>query len=397
MNRWVGMLGATLVCMGAMADVVLEEWKMEDPVGTRMNALANTGRPGLCAFRIDPHMICTTNGCLRVTGVSKDRPKEGIVKTSAWPRGIGGYGFVSGTYEFSVTFLAARMTGNPLYELVGFGLAGKSPEKILFHFYLQHSQGNIGVILTDGKRYEPIISFPGENLNEPLRIRVVLDLDNRTMDVYTRMGDGPETMAKNRWPLKAKRLDGISFSALCNFDVFPPGDFVEIDEVSLKMLGVNEWNADVRKRASVFAAPAEDGDAPPASDVDGDGLSDREEARYGTDVSLADSDGDGLLDGQEIKDLKTNPLEADSDGDGLLDGEEVNSLHTDPLKADSDGDGLSDYSEIFSYGSNPREVDSDGDGLSDREEVESGKTSPTDSDSDDDGIPDGEEQASAPR
>ncbi len=45
-----------------------------------------------------------------------------------------------------------------------------------------------------------------------------------------------------------------------------------------------------------------------------------------------DTDGDGLSDGEEVK-LGTNSLLADTDGDGLSDGEEVN-LGTDPLLAD---------------------------------------------------------------
>lgn len=56
------------------------------------------------------------------------------------------------------------------------------------------------------------------------------------------------------------------------------------------------------------------------TDTDGDGLTDAEEARYGTSPVLADTDGDGYSDGQEIIDLsfnaatnnfKFNPLIAD--------------------------------------------------------------------------------------
>ena len=58
-------------------------------------------------------------------------------------------------------------------------------------------------------------------------------------------------------------------------------------------------------------------------DKDLDGLSDKEEAEYGTNPEKIDTDNDGLLDGDEINRYKTNPLKADTDGDGFLDGVEI--------------------------------------------------------------------------
>jgi hypothetical protein len=86
-----------------------------------------------------------------------------------------------------------------------------------------------------------------------------------------------------------------------------------------------------------------------APDADGDGLSDDDEAAYGTDPNDADSDDDGLEDGGEVHDHATDPLSPDTDGDGLPDGDEVNTHHTDPLDADSDRDGLGDGDELSTY------------------------------------------------
>ncbi len=93
-----------------------------------------------------------------------------------------------------------------------------------------------------------------------------------------------------------------------------------------------------------------------------------------------DSDGDGLTDAQELK-IGTDPLKRDSDGDGFSDGLEVyfgDPLHPqvsrdggadrgcpDELKGkDLDHDGLLDCDEQVLGGSNSR-FDSDGDGLPD--------------------------------
>jgi len=129
----------------------------------------------------------------------------------------------------------------------------------------------------------------------------------------------------------------------------------------------------------------------PNVDSDGDGLSDKEERRIGTDPHNPDTDGDGLSDGDEVLKYHTNPMKVDTDGDGLSDGEEVLKYHTDPLKVDTDGDGLSDGDEVLKYHTNPLKVDTDGDGLSDGDEVLKYHTDPLKVDTDGDGLSDGDE------
>lgn len=81
-------------------------------------------------------------------------------------------------------------------------------------------------------------------------------------------------------------------------------------------------------------------------DTDGDGLSDADEALYGTNPLVDDTDGDGLLDGAEVGMWIgavhcPDPLDPDSDGDTLLDGAEV-MAGTNPCSPDTDGDGVDD-------------------------------------------------------
>lgn len=75
---------------------------------------------------------------------------------------------------------------------------------------------------------------------------------------------------------------------------------------------------------------------PPLVDADGDGLY----AGIDPNDSLFDTDGDGVTDLQELR-IGTNPESSNSDGDALTDLEEVR-FGSDPLRADSDGDGLND-------------------------------------------------------
>jgi hypothetical protein len=73
--------------------------------------------------------------------------------------------------------------------------------------------------------------------------------------------------------------------------------------------------------------------AGPEGDVDGDGLSDEDEAIYGTDPENPDTDGDTLSDGDEVHLYGTDPLLVDTDDDGVSDPLELmwGSDPTDPL------------------------------------------------------------------
>jgi hypothetical protein len=143
-----------------------------------------------------------------------------------------------------------------------------------------------------------------------------------------------------------------------------------------------------RKKAPL-QPPSPPSDTPPQPpDTDGDGLTDEEEARLGTDPNDFDTDDDLLFDGNEVKVHGTNPLHPDTDGDALTDGAEVNTHGTDPLNPDTDGDGLTDSFEV-NAGTNPRKRDSDDDGLSDSDEINIHGTFPTTPDSDFGGLSDG--------
>ena len=142
----------------------------------------------------------------------------------------------------------------------------------------------------------------------------------------------------------------------------------------LKTLGLKEKKA---------AGDAKKESALEYKDSDGDGLSDEQESKLGTDPNNPDTDSDGLSDFEEVNIYKTDPLNADSDNDGLSDGFEVKSFNSNPLNPDTDGDGLLDGEEKI-HGTDPNNPDTDGDagytmpvfpwfsGGTDKEEVDNG-------------------------
>ncbi len=125
-------------------------------------------------------------------------------------------------------------------------------------------------------------------------------------------------------------------------------------------------------------------------DADGDGISNEDESKYGSNPFLADSDEDGITDYEEINIHKTNPMLADSDSDGLNDLEEL-TLHLNPNKIDTDDDKLTDFEEIRIFNTYAHIPDSDYDGLSDYDEIQK-STNPKNNDSDGDGIIDSKDE-----
>lgn len=70
-------------------------------------------------------------------------------------------------------------------------------------------------------------------------------------------------------------------------------------------------------------------------DIDEDGLTNKQETEYMTNILKSDTDEDGLSDYEEVVTYHTDPLKNDTDGDGILDINEIR-LGLDPLKNDSD-------------------------------------------------------------
>ncbi|MDY5156830.1 hypothetical protein, partial [Actinotignum timonense] len=222
-------------------------------------------------------------------------------------------------------------------------------------------------------------------------------------------GDGKPgadvTLAKDpaNGPIPDTATCEASNGATCSFDgdgnvvVKVPGDAKDKDEITVT----------VKDGDKVFDTSKVTVTDP---DTDGDGLTDSEEEKIGTDPNNPDTDGDGINDGDEVNGTKnpfkddksdpngkpgnTDPLNPDSDGDGVNDGDEVTGKHnngkpTNPNKADTDGDGVTDGDEKKD-GTDPNNPDTDGDGLTDGDEKKIG-TDPKNPDTDGDGINDGDE------
>lgn len=161
--------------------------------------------------------------------------------------------------------------------------------------------------------------------------------------VGPRVGVGVMYHLTDRWSLRA------------NANAFNPLEddcpFIYTFDAGVAYRFGNGGSAPVETSAAVVANVPKDSD--------GDGLTDDEEAKLGTDPFNKDTDGDGLTDGEEVKTYKTNPLNPDSDFDGLKDGEEVLTYKTNPLARDTDNGGVADGHEVIEDHTNPLDPSDD--------------------------------------
>lgn len=159
-----------------------------------------------------------------------------------------------------------------------------------------------------------------------------------------RVGAGVMYHLNDRWSLRADTRAFMALDQTCEF--------------------IYTADAGVAYRFGGGAAAAGDGAGAAAltglpKDSDGDGLTDDEEAKLGTDPFNKDTDGDGLTDGDEVKVYKTNPLNPDTDFDGLKDGQEVLTHKTNPLDRDTDKGGVADGHEVIEDHTNPLDPSDD--------------------------------------
>jgi len=221
-------------------------------------------------------------------------------------------------YDSGVPTLRDGLQGDSTW---GFGIAGDA----LFH-----------LIATDDRHWDPYLTLGAGAMY--LRVR---NVQWPAVDPNLRFGGGLAYHFNPEWAI---RLDLITAMAISS-----ERDALEFN--FMPAVGVNwKWGAHVPAKYVVSGGPL---------DSDGDGLSDAEELKLGTNPHNPDTDGDGLTDGEEVHKYHTDPLNPDTDYDGLSDGAEVYNYKTDPLVRDTDKGGVADGHEVIEDHTNPLDPSDD--------------------------------------
>jgi hypothetical protein len=134
----------------------------------------------------------------------------------------------------------------------------------------------------------------------------------------------------------AKRFLGVAFIVIISIGLVAGAVFLALKYVAqMKVAQTTQEDAKdttkvvtpVVKEPEVVAPVVKEPEpvpvVPATLDTDGDGLTDEEENKLGTDSSITDTDSDGLSDSQEVNTYATDPLNQDTDADTYVDGQEV--------------------------------------------------------------------------
>ncbi|NQM31581.1 YSIRK-type signal peptide-containing protein [Streptococcus suis] len=259
-----------------------------------------------------------------------------------------------------------------------------------------------------------VVTYPDGSKDEvPVTVKVTAptpqadDFTPKGQDVPAKVGDTPK--AEDGISNKGDLPSGTTYKWKDEPDTTTPGDKPATvvvtypdgskDEVPVTVK-VTDPNKDTDGDGVTDEDEKKDGTDPKNPDTDGDGVKDGDEKKDGTDPKNPDTDGDGVNDGDEKKD-GTDPKNPDTDGGGVNDGDEKKN-GTNPLdpsddkktpedpKKDTDGDGVTDEDEKKD-GTDPKNPDTDGDGVNDGDEKKDG-TDPKNPDTDGDGVKDGDEK-----
>ncbi len=161
------------------------------------------------------------------------------------------------------------------------------------------------------------------------------------------LSDGDEALLEGSDPLVAD-TDGDGLEDLYEVDTtftdptLADTDADGLDDGAEEALGTNPLLEDSDDGGTADGVELADGtdpmektdDVSDVVDTDADGLTDREEAVFGSDPTLTDTDEDGLVDSVEAQ-RGTSPIAADTDGGGTSDGDEE-TQGTDALDASDD-------------------------------------------------------------
>ena len=259
----------------------IEHWPFDDVLNTQLADTLNVS--GSVQFpNASPSIMTDGSGLLVVSQDASITSGGNFLGSSEITIG----GRSKGVYELELIIASVELTGGDANGAnVGIGFKDSSQGSDLFRIRLNKTASGLTVNTFFDSIYTVFHTFDSVyTLNDPLKLRAVIDLDASTSDIYMALGAGAESLlGQIAIPLGAI-WDQISFSAVNNSADWGPDDVIKIDSMVIRKLQLDNYGL-WETRTNWLSETLTD----EADDPDGDGIYNLMEYALGGDPIFDDS------------------------------------------------------------------------------------------------------------
>ncbi len=221
----------------------LEHWPFDDVVSTELSAATNVS--GSAAFLGSAGTLLTDgNGALVASQDASKTSGGTFLGSSAITIGSRS----TGVYELEFVLNTVHLTGGDASGAsIGVGLNDSANGGDLFRVRINKTGAGLALnTFFDsgaGNAYTGLHTFNSiYELTDPLKVRVVVDLDDNTADIYMTEGMGAETL-EGQVALRSDAVwDQLSFVAVNNSTDWGVSDVVEMDYLKITKLEVDNYD-----------------------------------------------------------------------------------------------------------------------------------------------------------
>lgn len=221
-------------------EATLDFWPFDDPQNTELQDAANT--EGSTSFAgATPAGLTDGSGLFIIAQDAAKSTGGDYISSSGLTIGERD----TGSYEMEFRIHSADLsTGGTSGATVGFKLRDAENASDVFYIRLSKTAGGLVISTFIDNTYIPIHSFSGQfSISTPVRVRVVVDLDADTADIYLREGAGAEQFKQQvSLSTNGTTWSGLGFVAVNNTAVWGATDTVEIDYFRVKKLNLDNYS-----------------------------------------------------------------------------------------------------------------------------------------------------------
>lgn len=253
-------LNDVTVTPSAPTEATIEHWAFDDVVDTQLTNTVNVS--GTAKFFGGSSTMVTDGSGLLV--ISQDATKAtGGNFLGSNDITIGARS--TGKYELELILDSVVLTGgDPNGANIGLGFKDSAVGGDLFRIRLNKTTGGLAVNTFFDSTYTGFHTFTDLfSLTEPLKLRVVIDLDTDLADIYMTEGAGTEASLGQIATVSGAVWDQLSFSAVNNTTDWGVNDVIKLDSIKIRKLELDNyglWQARTTWMGETLTEQADDPD-----------------------------------------------------------------------------------------------------------------------------------------